>query len=620
MPDETDIEDLSGDDDEVQIQNTSRILKDNNFHPVALDSTPTKASIDLTSDEQFPTSSIRAEMSTSTSGTEKKSSIMNLVDLTSMENEEPQSEQEVPEEEVFGSFMSDVSYDDQDDGQDSGNLGVNAGEARVSLSDALGVTQDSAWSSPSASPLSRSRSPYSEASVASDASFDGDNRSIRSLEAEFFGERNRISPDSDIDEGTSLPFDFIVDTNTSIDDVQPVKHRPESRVHDSVTNNFQSGSHDDIPMSMSGAISSSDLPEQSESSGAPSATVDAKSYMLNTQLPPMNPPTKLPSLSAAQFAPLPNMKLPPIFDAMERPAHASVPVPSQISAAQELGAKTGKMEYFTAREENRMNLQFSSPVTHALPTYQPYDWTQFAENPKCQPLQALPETAKVPELRREPQVQAQAKPPCAGSRLPEQSDAKSGALQDSGARFLNSPPKELPVPSLHAKDPPLDDTSAFQFEMSKRAADTARLAERSAKVVQKTQQYLLRQEQLKEGPKTFQHTQKTAEESSAINNVEETVQPQTKSAKKQSLKRKVEEISLLTPEEQHSEEARGLGHALEPEEAPRTARCYVHRDRSMHLGDSRPTKRLRRVAEAFGIAALGGAAVMGALIATAPTF
>lgn len=159
----------------------------------------------------------------------------------------------------------------------------------------------------------------------------------------------------------------------------------------------------------------------------------------------------------------------------------------------------------------------------------------------------------------------------------------SSLLLDSGADFLNSPLKEHPP--LQNATPPLDlnETSAYQFEVTKNA------------ITQQQQQQSLA----------------TAPETGAG-------QPLDQREKPSHGKRKAEEISELTAEEIPFAER-------DPSQASSSLNPKAHDDSAMdiddhHSGHSEPhAKRLRRAAEIFGYAAIGGVAVMSALIATAPT-
>ncbi|KAL7927852.1 hypothetical protein ACQKWADRAFT_278019 [Trichoderma austrokoningii] len=158
----------------------------------------------------------------------------------------------------------------------------------------------------------------------------------------------------------------------------------------------------------------------------------------------------------------------------------------------------------------------------------------------------------------------------------------SSLLLSSGADFLNSPPKEHP--GLHNATPPLDidETSAYQFEVTKNA------------ITQQQQQQAL----------------VIAPETGAD-------QPTGQQEKSSHGKRKAVEISELTAEEIPFAER-------DPSQAPSSLQPKTGDDSAMdiddhHSGHNEPhAKRLRKAVEIIGYAAIGGVAVMSALIATAP--
>lgn len=155
----------------------------------------------------------------------------------------------------------------------------------------------------------------------------------------------------------------------------------------------------------------------------------------------------------------------------------------------------------------------------------------------------------------------------------------SSLLLDSGAEFLRSPLGEHL--GLQNATPPLDldETSAYQFEVTKNAI---------------TQQQALA----------------TAPETGAG-------QPIDQQEKSSHGKRKAIEISELTAEEISFAE-------MDPPQASSSLEPRTRDDSAMDVDDHHSehhephAKRLRKAAEIFGYAAIGGVAVMSALIATAP--
>lgn len=140
-----------------------------------------------------------------------------------------------------------------------------------------------------------------------------------------------------------------------------------------------------------------------------------------------------------------------------------------------------------------------------------------------------------------------------------------------------SPPHDI---EMRASSPVLDETSAYRFELSKK--------------VVATEEVILNQ---------------PCPDARACSEQPVDVRP--------SQKRKAENISESTEEQMAVEVSEDL-HCYTP--SPRT--CIAHTRSWKAVGNeaegSRATKRLCRAAEVFGYAALGGVAVISALIATAP--
>jgi hypothetical protein len=159
----------------------------------------------------------------------------------------------------------------------------------------------------------------------------------------------------------------------------------------------------------------------------------------------------------------------------------------------------------------------------------------------------------------------------------------SSLLLDSGADFLNSPLKEHPGQQNATPPLDLDETSAYQFEVTKTA-------------IAQQQQQQQQQQALATAPETGAG------------------QPMDQQEKSSNGKRKAEELSELTVEEISFAERDPS--SLDPQTRDDSAMDIDDHD----SGHGEPhAKRLRRAAEIFGYAAIGGVAVMSALIATAPT-
>ncbi|OTA05986.1 hypothetical protein A9Z42_0066930 [Trichoderma parareesei] len=168
---------------------------------------------------------------------------------------------------------------------------------------------------------------------------------------------------------------------------------------------------------------------------------------------------------------------------------------------------------------------------------------------------------------------------------------ESSRLLDSGVKFLETPLKEQDF-AKPAVEPPLelDETSAYQFQVTKT--------------------YFQQQ------PPYYHHQHD--ESSSADSTGDQPAEPQERAAPN---KRKAEEISEVTVEEIAFARSNPVDYSASPSLRPRA--LDVEMDVSpaaAHSAVEGPqAKRLRKAAEIFGYAALGGVAVMSALIATAPT-
>ncbi|KAL7942437.1 hypothetical protein V8C42DRAFT_332433 [Trichoderma barbatum] len=165
---------------------------------------------------------------------------------------------------------------------------------------------------------------------------------------------------------------------------------------------------------------------------------------------------------------------------------------------------------------------------------------------------------------------------------------ESSSLLDSGAEFLKSPLNEHLEAELAGDSLTFDESSAYQFEVTKKA------------IIQQQQQQQVELEITHASPD----------------------QPMESPDKAVQNKRKAEEISEMTAEEvpfaelnpvQVDSSLSAIPKSLDDSEMD-TSPVDIHSG-----ADEPQTKRLRKAAEIFGYAALGGVAVMSALIATAPT-
>ncbi|KAL7786642.1 hypothetical protein V8C37DRAFT_391959 [Trichoderma ceciliae] len=175
---------------------------------------------------------------------------------------------------------------------------------------------------------------------------------------------------------------------------------------------------------------------------------------------------------------------------------------------------------------------------------------------------------------------------------------ESSPLLDSGAEFLKSPLKEHPGLEDAANSLDFDESSAYQFEVTKNA------------ITQQQQHQHQHQHQQ-------QQQQQQAEPGNADASVDQPIQSQEKLLHS---KRKAIEISEMNAEEiafAQLDPAQDPSLCTKPRSLDDSAMDISQID--AHSEPNEPqVKRLRKAAEIFGYAALGGVAVMSALIATAP--
>ena len=286
--------------------------------------------------------------------------------------------------------------------------------------------------------------------------------------------------------------------------------------------------------------------DEAENSATGPSFFTLDTVALTTDFPPLVHDNENPS-NQPQFTTDPE-------NSFQKQATPSVPVQDDVTS---LGLKTGKIEYFQAREENKKKA--------AAANYE----SPYAE------LELLP------SLDNYPTNPAMDAPPLVASSL----------------RFLNSPIPGVAPDPISEDDDGLDESSAYNFEMSKKAIRASR-SDNS-----KDRENVVQGEEA-----THQWT-------------DPPIVPLTN----KSSKRKADDMSKLTPEEEEEAAEDQVTsdvspiRLVRPVTAPNSnspRRCRVIR--ASHREGTRPTKRLRRAAEVFGYVALGGVAVMSALIATAP--
>lgn len=335
------------------------------------------------------------------------------------------------------------------------------------------------------------------------------------------------------------------------------------------------------------------------------------------------------------------LRLPPITEAMNLEARSqSSPQRPDLRGVAELGERTGKFEYFVARAQNKVNaMPAIVNLYEALedqPERQPFS-DQLQSNDQSH---NKGEGGSVNACKKNVPT---SKPVRERTSIFDSLSAGDATLPSSdwmasATEFLNSAAAETEEPTI---DPVhiLDETSAYQFELSKKAAQAAVPVEEAAKTTELTELTGLgeaagpgeaaepreaaeptgaREETV---PQCVPQPETPVEANEAADNAEPTKAPEDSIGSdltQRSSKRKADEISQTKPEEQTKfAQPRPLG-------CGRVTRRKFDLVKAMEVMDSAPTtppptKRLRRVAEVVGYAALGGVAVMSALIATAPT-
>lgn len=286
------------------------------------------------------------------------------------------------------------------------------------------------------------------------------------------------------------------------------------------------------------------------------------------------------------------------------PATTSAPAYTHSNASRDLNAYNPA--FFQAREENQRQI---------LGQKNQYESRYPPVAPPVAPSVALP---PVPPIALFP---------------PHESAASSSGnhLVASSLNFLSSPPKEeLPTP-VPEDGVQLDDTSAYRFELSKQEAYKLKRILNSPEAKKSPLNLDPFHDMLNAHNNRRQHgtvgLTQTKEDGESTPTLNDSV-PELKASS--DAKRKIDDISRTTPEEERWASAQKGAKHLEPmpSHAPSDSTPALVNTPSIpmnshvcpvpHLDHVRPVKRLRRAAEVFGYVALGGVAVMSALIATAP--
>lgn len=339
-------------------------------------------------------------------------------------------------------------------------------------------------------------------------------------------------------------------------------------------------------------------------------------------------------------------RLPSISETIPPQPLLSRPYQKGLSGAEMLGLKTGKHEFFAAREANKVDsMSMASSSQLPQPCFQtPLPVPQSPSLPS--PDSQRPHRKHVLEeaLRPVPSF-SKRKKETHNNDTSEGLQLVDSDLAKSGAEFLNTPPQEPEMPSS-TEEPALEASSAYEFALSKKDGDSA--VDSVDAVVTDAPAATIDALDGVDGAPAINNADKGGEEplESTQAGTKETNEkvvpssdvseepaheaeqsepklsemPHTMPETPRTSKRKAEDISQLTPEEEEHAEV-----LHRPDRSHYTRLRFRRRANNTTRpavsapATAPPSKRLRRVAEVVGYAALGGVAVMSALIATAPT-
>ncbi|KAM5352253.1 hypothetical protein ACJ41O_004976 [Fusarium nematophilum] len=589
VPDDTDVED-SGSEDDQQVRNSYEILRTMKIHPAAFpSSSPSRSPIDLTSNDQYPLSNVRDDVDHTLGA---------ILPLNSIEKplegavglHLPLLQPEASTEDVSvspdpGWPFSDVEEDEDEEDDD------------INLSQSTDMDTESSHADDSDNESiddSRSISPYHD-------------QDSEGLDEQDFAEHDGFS-DSDCEDCQWQDYlsviDFCSDNSGHLGG--PVNEAPVEELPDA----------DDVPSHLLETISTATssetkaLPAEAPAAGPSqladheksSTQVGAVSYLLNSDLPPIEPANFFVTASTP-----PPQRLPSISEAMTLGRYTPSQKPDFRTTAEIMGEKTGKFEYFAARAENRANALGSYPQ----PAKQPLRKARVeASDHQVWPGLSVDEgeaTVVDPQTSNQAEKEALEVQTDGGLRLAD------SALTASGVNFLNTPPEEPEVPFTDAALI-LDETSAYHFEVSKRAAEELKATsqEESTEPTKKSCA----------GFNALVESSDNAPQDAAPDvggDAELADIALSQSAETPRSKRKAEDMSQLTPEEERFESRTArLGRRRHYRTKSKARAPEMTQPVDLVAATPPPTKRLRRVAEVVGYAALGGVAVMSALIATAP--
>ncbi|KAI1495928.1 hypothetical protein F5X99DRAFT_414615 [Biscogniauxia marginata] len=181
------------------------------------------------------------------------------------------------------------------------------------------------------------------------------------------------------------------------------------------------------------------------------------------------------SFSASIASSVPQARQPSPSDAAMFKSRPILNRPPSISRAQALGEKTGKFEYFAARENNRAAMshhEAAVPVSSVRKTLQP-DTSGPSKNYPAEAGEPQPTSTSAPPEVSTSDTTSEVQDNTAPVSLRASSSTQDSAWSASGERFINNPrTDELPPLSTdRAHSPDLDMTSAYTFQQSKLATE-----------------------------------------------------------------------------------------------------------------------------------------------------
>ncbi|KFA46677.1 hypothetical protein S40293_08073 [Stachybotrys chartarum IBT 40293] len=626
VPDDSDIEEISSDEDEV-MERSSHILQGNIFKPALQSAT---IPIDLTSNDQYPTSQMRLDVPngdvrspvpqppSSSSGPPSRRAESTVVDLTS------------PIEPNFPAAVTSPSFDSQDmpDPTEESSTPAEDNQPGPFAEHNLGpVPASDSQVKPIHHPCD-AKSPSNKDDLCLDPDMWEEHDDFTSSDVEYCSDSQGYpsgdEAEYDSDEDLYRPMSPNVRTDVAPADLALCADAWSGSMNPHV--------------------------EGSQKQHGPPGLLGNNSP--GAQLPPFRMYTTPYTPVIANY-PLQShsIRLPSIFESMSRPCRPQTF--DTPSFAQTVDTQTRTFDFFTALEVpsdgNQPNCQITIPQTS----------NQRIHNDG--PFQNMSEVVEHEEHEEDISQIEPDEPPATNNEDVHQDDEddegnedeegeedeedkedeeseedeagdidgdlalETGAaletspLLDSGAMFLQTPQSFQASEEVNTfEETAADEISAYQLELKKQAAVDS-VADAQGNVSSLESNALSGETSLDSDT-----TKRTTMNIDTVVNAPEHATSNTPAPiDRSSAKRKAEDISELNPEEVAQENgisaatAFGAAELNLAEQAPQF-RTPVPLSQTV----PRPVRRrrLRRVVEVVGIAAFGGAAVMGALIATAPTF